>query len=203
MARALRARQRAARKVATAMHRPPAGPIVLTYDDYRRFPHDGRRYELWEGVLQVTPAPSPRHQDAVRNLLRILDDHVRGQGLGKVYAAPIDVVLSYITVVQPDLLYLSRRRLHLVTAHNIAGPPDLVVEVLCPTTAQADRNEKAQLYARHGVPHLWLVDPDARTLEAYELEGTTYRLVARLEGAAEFLTALFPGLRIDLGQVWE
>jgi len=74
-----------------AAPRPPAGRIVLTYDDYRRLPNDGRRYELWEGVLQATPAPSPRHQDVSRNLERLLDQHVHAHRLGKVYYAPIDV----------------------------------------------------------------------------------------------------------------
>lgn len=165
--------------------RPPAGPIVLTYDDYRRLPADARRYELWEGVLRVAPAPSPRHQDVSRNLVRVLDRHV------------------FITVVQPDILYLSRDRLHLVTEHNIAGAPDLVIEILSPSTAPSDRPAKAQLYARHGMPHLCLVDPHERTLEAYRLEGGAYRLDVQVAGTATFKPALFPGLRIDLAELWE
>lgn len=182
---------------------PPAGRLILTYEDYQRLPDDGRTYEIWEGELQMTPAPAPRHQDAVINLGSLLRQHVRSRGLGKIYIAPIDVVLDFTTVVQPDLLYLSAERLHLVTEKNIAGAPDLVVEVLSPGTAVRDRLEKAQLYARKGVPHLWILDPERRSLETYRLRGGEYALEGKSEGKAEFRPSLFPELAIDLGAVWE
>ncbi len=176
--------------------------VVLTYEDYCRLPNDGRRYEILDGEIAVTPAPSPRHQEVVVNLLRILDDHVRSRRLGKVYVAPIDVILAPTSVVQPDLVHMSAERLSLVTSRGIEGPPDLAVEVLSPTTSAQDRGSKLQLYARYGIRHCWLVDPESRRLEAYELAGTAYRLVVELSETAEFAPALFPALRISLDSLW-
>jgi Uma2 family endonuclease len=180
----------------------PAGKIVLSYEDYVRLPADGKRYELLEGEVYMAPAPSPRHQDVSRNLGRILDGYVRAHRLGKVYYAPIDVVLSRSTVVQPDLIFISGDRLDIVGRHNVAGAPDLVVEILSPATAEYDRTVKPQVYARYGVPHLWLLDPDDQVLEAYELVGGAYVLKERLSQGI-FRPSLFPGLEIRLDEVWE
>lgn len=176
--------------------------VVLTYEDYCQLPNDGRRYEILDGELAVTPAPTPSHQEVLGNLFRLLDDHVRPRRPGKVYVAPIDVILARTSVVQPDLVFVRAERLSLVSARGIEGPPDLVVEVLTPTTEAQDRGPKLQLCARYGVPHYWLADPDARRLEAYELAGTSYRLVADLTGTADFAPALFPGLTLPLDALW-
>jgi Uma2 family endonuclease len=176
--------------------------VVLTYEDYCRLPNDGRRYEILEGELAVTPAPTPRHQEVLVNLLRLLDEHVRARGLGKVYVAPIDVILSRTSVVQPDLVFVSTARLSLVSTRGIEGPPDLVVEVLSPTTEAQDRGPKLQLYAGYGVAHYWLVDAEAHRLEAHELAGAAYRLTAKLAGAADFTPTLFPDHAFPLGSLW-
>jgi Uma2 family endonuclease len=186
-----------------AVPRPPAGKIVLTYDDYLRFPDDGRRYELLEGEAFMVPSPTPRHQRVLGNLFRIVEAHARTHGLGRVYVAPLDVVLSRTTVVQPDLVYLSRDRVSLAGRQNIAGAPDLVVEILSSSTAETDRTQKAQIYARHGVPHFWLVDPDEQVAEILELVEGTYESRDRLAGPATFSPSLFQGLIIGLGEVWD
>lgn len=176
--------------------------VVLTYEDYCQLPNDGRRYEILDGEIAVTPAPSPSHQEVLFNLARLLDHHVRSHSLGKVYVAPIDVILARTSIVQPDIVFIDAERLSLVSTRGIDGPPDLAVEVLSPTTEAQDRGTKLQLYARHGIRHCWLIDPDSRRLEAYELAGTAYRLVAELTGTTEFSPALFPGLRLPLDSLW-
>lgn len=176
--------------------------VVLTYDDYCALPDDGQRHEILDGELAVTPAPAPSHQEVVANLLGELRAHVTARGLGKVYPAPIDVILARTSVVQPDLVFVRAERLSLVTARAIEGPPDLVVEVLSPTTRARDRGPKLKLYARFGVPHYWLLDDRARRLTAYELAGTTYRQAAELTGTAEFTPTLFPGLTLPLAAIW-
>jgi len=176
--------------------------VVLTYEDYCQLPNDGRRYEILAGEIAVTPAPSPRHQELLLNLARLLDEHVRSRSLGKVYVAPIDVILAQTSVVQPDLVFVGSERLFLVSNRGIEGPPDLAVEVLSPTTEAQDRGTKLQLYARYGIPHCWLIDPDSRGFQVYELAGTAYRLVADLTGAAEFAPARFPGLTLPLNSLW-
>ena len=84
--------------------------------------------------------------------------------MGEVYVAPFDVVLSDTDVVQPDVLFVSKRRSDIITPDNIRGAPDLVVEILSPATAERDRTIKLDLYAQHGVQEYWIVDPDAKSI---------------------------------------
>ena len=182
--------------------RIPPGPIKLTYEDYAELPDDGRRYEILDGELEVSPASSTRHQAVSRNLLWVLHGHGRERGLGSVYYAPIDVILAPATVVQPDLVFVAAGREAIVTERAIEGPPDLVVEILSSWSVLRDRVAKAALYARYGVRQYWVVDPEARILEVYQLEGAAYRLVGTHEGAARVRTVLLPDLEIDLGGVW-
>jgi len=177
-------------------------PGNLTYEDYLGLPDDGRRYEILDGELAVSPAPRPRHQGVSMNLAAILHGHVRERGLGLVYHAPIDVILAGDSVVQPDLVFVASGRESIITERAIEGPPDLAVEILSPESDRRDRVAKAELYARHGVRHYWIVDPVARILETYELEGKVYRPVAMHEGTTRIRTAPFPDLEIDLGRVW-
>jgi Uma2 family endonuclease len=165
-------------------------------------PDDGRRYEILDGELEASPAPAPRHQGVLRNLLFVLHGHVQERGLGSVYCAPIDVILAPDSIVQPDLVFVTAGRESIVTERAIEGPPDLAVEILSPWSDRRDRVAKAGFYARYGIRHYWIADPVARTLEVYEVEGAEYRLVATHGGAACVRTTVFPDLEIDLGRVW-
>jgi Uma2 family endonuclease len=156
--------------------------VVTTYRDYAALPDDGKRYELYEGELVEMPSPTLRHQRAIGNLYTILRDHVTRHGLGEVLLAPFDVILSDITVFQPDILYVDRSRGSVLAEHGVEGAPTLAIEVLSPSTAARDRGRKRALYARHGVSYLWLVDPVAGAIDAYLLEGNDYRLSARVAG---------------------
>jgi Uma2 family endonuclease len=180
----------------------PTSRVILTYRDYEALPADGRRYELHEGELSVTPAPSPRHQRISRNLYRVLDRHVEDRRLGEVLYAPLDCILSDTTVVQPDLVYLDASRLQAVSARGIEGPPTLIVEILSPATASIDRSTKRQLYARHGVPFYWIVDPEARALEAYVLAVQGYDLAVRATGSQPVSPPPFSGLALIPDDLW-
>ena len=176
--------------------------VILTYADYAAIPADGRRYELHEGEVSVTPAPSPTHQEVLGSLFALLSQHVKSRGLGKVFPSPIDCLLSDTTVVQPDIVYVASGSLPAIGRRGIEGPPTLVVEVLSPSTIQIDRGVKFQLYARHGVPHYWIVDPEAWSIEAYRLAEGAYDLSARLEGTQPVALAPFPGLALDPASLW-
>ncbi len=176
--------------------------VILTYRDYEALPADGRRYELHEGELSVTPAPSPQHQRILGNLNDILRRHVKDRGLGEVLFAPLDCILSDTTVVQPDLVYLDEARLSSVSARGVEGPPTLAVEIVSPTTTLIDRSMKLQLYARHGVPYYWIVDPEARTIEVYELSGGSYTLVTRVSGSEPVSLPPFSGLALIPAALW-
>ncbi len=138
--------------------------IKLTYDDYRNTPDD-ERHELLDGELVLAPAPRLSHQRVAMQLGALLHAFVREQGLGHVFAAPCDVVLSHTDVVQPDLLFVAREREYVLrNGDNVRGAPDVVIEILSPATAARDRTVKRELYAKHGVGEYWPVDPAAKTV---------------------------------------
>lgn len=176
--------------------------VVLTYRDFEALPADGRRYELHDGELFVTAAPGSRHQRLVGALFVLLRQHVIERGLGEVFVSPLDCILSDTTVVEPDLVYIESGRSSLVSARGIEGPPTLAVEVLSPSTTQVDRGVKLKLYARHGVPYYWIVDPEVRRIDAYVLTGDAYRLAARLGGVERDSLPPFSGLTIDATTLW-
>lgn len=169
---------------------------LLTYSDYAALPDDGRRYELHWGELSVTPAQGTRHQGAIVVLITLLHEHVRARGLGKVFVAPTDCILSNVTVVQPDVLYIATERLSIISERGIEGAPTLAIEVLSPSTAHLDRDRKMKLYAEHGVPYYWIVDLEGRSVEAYTLTGTAYALAARVTSEPAALPP-FSNLMID------
>ena len=176
--------------------------IVLTYEDYAALPDDGKRYELHEGELSVTPAPGTRHQQILVNLTVMLAPHVKAQRRGTLLIAPLDCVMSDVTVVQPDLLYVDESRRQIVSARGVEGGPTLAAEILSPSTIHIDRRRKLTLYAKHGVTWYWIVDPDARVIEVYRLEADGYRLDARLEGSAPRALRPFPDLQLDPAAIW-
>ena len=150
--------------------------IKFTYEDYCNAPED-KRYELHDGDLVVVPSPKEQHQDSVGSLYYFLRAFVLGRELGRVYIAPFDIVFSNHDVVQPDVIFVSNDRLDIITSDNIQGAPDLVIEVLSPSTAHRDRTFKRALYARHGIREFWLVDTDAHTIEVLRLEEGSYQAV--------------------------
>jgi Uma2 family endonuclease len=129
-------------------------------------------------------------------------EHVRRLGRGEVYLSPIDVILSNITVLEPDLIYLDVERLRLVSDRGVEGAPTLAIEVLSPATASNDRGIKLQLYARYRVPHDWIVDLDARVIETYRLAGQTSEPGPRLGGAAPVALPPLPDLLLEPAAVW-
>lgn len=167
---------------------------VLRYRDYAALPDDGRRYELHDGELSVTPAPGTRHQRVIGEMYVLLRAHVETHRLGEVFLSPVDCILSDTTVVEPDLVYLDPTRAHLVSERAIEGAPTLVVEVLSPSTTTIDRSRKRELYARHEIPYYWIVDPVAGMLEAYGLAEGRYTLLARATGTEPVSLPPFPHL---------
>ena len=149
--------------------------VKLTYADYLNAPDD-TRYELLDGELIMTPAPNIPHQDSLFDLgvdLKLLTRRAR---IGRVFIAPVDVILSDTDVVQPDIMFVSNARAHTITDDNIRGAPDLVVEILSPGTAERDRTFKRDLYARHGVKEYWMVDTVLRQIRQLMLDWDEFRL---------------------------
>ena len=181
--------------------------IALTYRDYAALPDDGKRYEIHNGELSVTSAATPWHQVVLLNLATVLDAHVRAQSLGRILMAPLDVILSDLpsetTILQPDIIFLERERRGLISQRAIEGPPTLVVEILSPSTAMIDRTRKRELYARYGVPNYWLVDIEARDIEACVLRSGEHVVAARVSGTEPVDLPPFVGLGLVPASLWQ
>ena len=171
--------------------------IKFTYRDYLLLPEQDRR-ELIEGEFYMPPSPSFRHQNIVAHLGSKLRHYVEANKLGVVLFAPMDVVLSETNVVQPDILFISNERREIITPANISGAPDLVVEILSPSTAERDRELKLRLYSRYGVREYWIVDPDEESVHVLELGTDTIGTYA--SGAVS--SPLLPGLRTDVEDIF-
>lgn len=173
----------------------------LTQRDLDDTPDDGSRYEVIDGVLHVTPFPSFRHQQAQAQLFGALHQHVRATKCGSVFAAGLKVVLGEPTGVAPDIVFVSSARMPQMQDDGFYGAPDLVVEIISSRPA-LDRVLKLHKYAQAGVPHYWIVDPGARAVTAYRLEAGKYRVAAAPKADERFQPELFPGLVIDLEDLW-
>lgn len=171
----------------------------LTYDDYAAIPSDGRIYQIADGEVYVTPAPSPYHQRASKRLQRQLEAYFETSGRGEVFDAPIDLILGPHDVTQPDLVVAPPSA---ITRRGIEAPPILVVEVLSPSTEAFDRQVKARRFAALGVPHYWILDPEARQLECYRNEDGAFVLVTAVDGDGVMQALDFDGLTIDLAALW-
>ncbi len=163
----------------------------FTYDDLAQLPNDGKRYELADGELIVSPAPTYDHQRIVWQFSRLLmraEDAGYGQGV----VSPIDVVFGRYATTQPDLLFIGRERLHIIANGRVQGAPDLIIEILSPGTRDHDLGWKKILYAREGVRHYWVADPLNETVYPFVLGERGYADVAPLTGEAILTCPLFP-----------
>jgi Uma2 family endonuclease len=173
----------------------------LTYDELRRIPPDRNRYELIEGELFVSPAPNTEHQRKVMNLSAQLWYFVRQHDLGEVFIAPCDVVLDPSTVLEPDILFVSKARQSIVKPACIEGAPDLVVEVISDSSRLMDRFVKRDRYAQFGVPEYWLLDPFEPRIEVLRLEAGKYRVVGSFGPGDTLESPTFSGLRIPVSSL--
>ena len=174
----------------------------LTYEDYCAAPAD-ERYELLDGDLSMVPAPNLKHQHVLGNLHYHLRQFITEHGTGRLLLAPCDVFLSDTNVVQPDLLFVSRQREHLLSdGEKVRGAPDLVVEILSPSTADKDRGSKRELYGRHGVAEYWLVDPIGETVSIHRQRGGVLAAADTFSRGQTLRSRLLAGLELRLDDVF-
>ncbi len=174
----------------------------LTYDDLCQMPDDRNRYEIIGGELIVSPSPNRAHQTISMLLSRMVGNHVAAHRLGNVFAAPVDVQLSPHNVVQPDLLFIRQDRLGIYGPDGpVEGPPDLVVEIISPSSRVMDRIRKAALYADSGVPEYWLVDPERREFQILTLDQGRYEPVEADGG--RFHSTVIPGLVVEPASLFD
>ncbi len=177
----------------------------LTYEDYLQFPEDGRRHELIAGDHHLSAAPFVPHQRVARNLLVELHRHIGETGLGEVLPAPVAVALGPSDVVEPDLVVILEHNRSLIGRERIAGAPDLVAEILSPSTACRDRGLKLDLYQKWGVNEYWIVDPERRVVQQYLLVDGVFRGTGEHAERITVACTTRPDgapLEIDLTRVW-
>jgi Uma2 family endonuclease len=173
------------------------------YEAFRKWAEGQPGYWiLVRGVPMPSPSPSRKHQKISLRLLLHLVEAVLRPGLGEVYAAPLDVKLEEDTVYQPDLLVVLREHADRLRETHIEGAPDLVVEVVSPSTAYLDLLEKRYDYGRAGVREYWVVDPETRMVEAYGLEGERLVLLEGARGTGRVRSRLIPGLEVDVAELF-
>ena len=179
------------------------GPATsrLTYEDYQKT-SDDKRYELLNGALTQPPAPNTAHQSVQAELGWRMARFIREGGLGRLFFAPTDVVLSRTDVVQPDLLFISSERVNIITPANIQGAPDLIVEIRSDSTAERDESFKRQLYANFGVKEYWLVDPEAATISILLLGESGYEEAATYTVGQTLTSPMLDGLSINLDDLF-
>jgi Uma2 family endonuclease len=184
---------------------PPTQPSTkLTFEDYLLFPDDGQRHELIDGEHYVSPSPIMRHQRIILRLATAIANHLDTHPTGEVFIAPFTTILSNHDVVEPDVLYVSNDRRHVLDKGDwVRGAPDLVVEVLSPSTRKRDETIKRQAYDRTGVDEYWLVDPERNVVTIHRRAGDRFVRAADLLSAAGDVieTPLMPRLALALTKI--
>jgi len=173
----------------------------FTHADLLAIPDDGKRREIVDGEMIVSPSPKFRHQFVSIRIAAALLRYLAEHPLGLLLLAPLDVIFGEVDVLEPDLIFVLNEH-RSILQDWVRGAPDLVIEILSPTTAANDRGPKLKAYARFGVPEYWIADPDAKTIEVYRLSRQTYQL-AQVFGEYDALTStLLPGFTLSVADVF-
>lgn len=169
-----------------------------TYEDLLALGEDRFRHEIIDGVHFMSAAPNLRHQRIVRDLGYVIHAWLKRHPIGEMWGLAVDVVFTKHDVVEPDIIYVSNERREILTDANIQGAPDLVVEVLSPSTRKWDEIDKRRLYAEKNVPEFWIIDPRRNTVRVIR-HGDE---VAQLSADDTLTTPLLPGLEIRLAEIF-
>ena len=177
----------------------------LTIADWDAMPYgDGNRYEIIEGELFVSTSPGLTHQMVLTNLIIRIGNFLQANPIGTIVAGS-GVILSNFSGVIPDFVFFSReQRDTIVKDDRLHGPPALMVEILSPGSANVrrDRVVKLQLYAKHGVPEYWIVDPRKMTIERYVNQGSSLILSETLRYEDSLSTTTLPGFSCQMSEIF-
>ena len=174
----------------------------LTASDLESLPDDGNRYELIGGQLFVSPSPNTAHQRISMKLGSALSAFLMVTTSGEAFAAPMDVHLSARDVVQPDLLVVLNERADIVQQHGIVGAPDLVIEIVSPSSTRMDYLRKSKLYEHYGVREYWIVDPIEEMVSIQRLEDGVYVLLDGFGRDDTLRSPLLEGFELDLALIF-
>jgi Uma2 family endonuclease len=172
-----------------------------TYEDYAQLP-EGSTHQLINGELVMTPAPGIIHQKVSGRLEFALREFVSREELGEVLDAPTDVLFSDTDTFQPDILFVPKRRLRIITEEKVEGAPDLIVEVLSPTTGYYDLTYKKSVYESSGVKEYWLVDPHQGTVEVLTNTPAGFQIHEKGKRTGIVHSKLLEGFQVDLEKLF-
>ena len=174
--------------------------IVFTYEDLLHWENDQKRHELIKGDHFMTPSPSYEHQRIAFKLAVQIELYVQENQLGDVFVAPVDVVLSDYDVLVPDIGFVRAERLTIIADGVVKGAPDLVVEVLSPSSLQRDKSSKFKQYSLYGVKEYWIVDPDKQTIEVHDLE--EQKRIAIFGSRQRLNSPTFPDINLEMCKIF-
>jgi Uma2 family endonuclease len=163
---------------------------------------EGYFYELLNGHIVKKQAPSPQHQKAVVKITTLIENFITEKDLGDCYTSPIDVFFDKYNNSQPDILFIKKDRLFIVNKDGIHGQPDLIVEVLSPSSYRNDRIVKMKLYCEFGVSEYWIVDPLNKVIEVYSLENNAYTMTIMAVETGEITSKVLEGFKLDIEKIF-
>ena len=172
-----------------------------TYDDYALLP-EGAKYQLIDGEIIEMPTPIVAHQNAVLNLAFEFEKLNRAKKLGRVIVAPMDVFLDIHNTFQPDVMFISNERASIIGTDIVRGAPDLVVEVLSPSTAYYDLRKKMPTYFKYGVKECWIIDVSERAVERYALMNDEPMRISKSTGNQRITTPVLPDLTLSAEEIF-
>ncbi len=173
----------------------------LTYVDYEALP-EVAPYQLIDGELIMTPAPTLFHQNIIGNIYQLLRPFVESNDIERVFLSPIDVRLTDTDVYQPDLIFIQKDHVSKIGRDKLNVIPDLAVEVLSPSSAFYDLMHKKTVYAESGVAEYWIVDPKDETVEIFRQDGGRFVSDAYFKNSDVLQSPLFPGFTMKLEDVF-
>ena len=173
--------------------------ISINY--YKLLP-EGAPYQLIKGKLIMTPAPNPVHQIILGRFFRTLSEFVEDKKAGMVLFSPVNLYLNDKNAFQPDIIFLSKDGNAVIKRDGIYGAPDIVIEILSPSTAHYDLREKFKVYERTGVREYWIVDPDMKTVEVYINDGGAFSLKYKVEVKGEVGSTVLENFKIKLEEIF-
>ncbi len=187
--------------MATATLPPPSAKRFWTYDEMlAELEETNLPVELWDGEIIMSPTPTPNHQRIVLRFAKLLEEAIFPKQLGEVFVSPLDVILTPHRVVQPDVFFISKDRLHLVT-DRVRCAPDLALEIISQGSWRRDRVDKKDLYEQHGVREYWIIDSEAQTIEVFALENNAFKLHSKAEPGDTATSKLVPGFAVKWSQL--
>jgi Uma2 family endonuclease len=179
----------------------------VTYQEFKNMEFSAEElkiyiFELINGEIMHRNYPSLAHQNAAANLHFLLSFYIRQKNLGKLYFAPFGVILDALNALQPDLIFVSAQNQSIVQEEGIFGVPDLLIEIISPSSLKMDRFDKFEVYANSGVPEYWLIDTNNQSVEIYENIAQKFKIFSVTALSGKVISKLFPDLLLEVSEIF-